>query len=168
MTMDEYNSEDRGCLSKAGGCLGKIIGFILLMIAMTVAKTCAGSMMRNSLRSENCTSVSSSPEEDLQRGVKLLRADLPHVVDDVTTCTDVELSPDALTYVYAISNSVDFSTIDMQTFDRETRKTIIASKNELAFVADCCDKTNRKVCYRYVSELDGQSHTISFNPGELK
>lgn len=168
---NEYQNEEQqnvGCLSGAGGCLVKVIGAVVFFIVMFVGNTLIRTCTRQQMRQAQKEYYSNMPAEDrLQNGVKELRATLPHAVDDVTTCTDVELTADAYTYVYTVDKSIDFSTVNFATFDSETKAGIKANKQKLALVAQLCEETGRKICYRYVSATSGATHTIVFLATEL-
>lgn len=64
--MEENNSQEKGCLAFFGGCLGRIIGFIILMMVISFVNTCSRSMMRNSLQYGE-TKVIDSNKEDIDR-----------------------------------------------------------------------------------------------------
>lgn len=168
---NEYYDEDQqngGCLSSTGGCLLKVIGtvvfFILMFICNTFVRTCTRQQMKQAQREY----YSNMPaEERLQNGLREIRASLPHTVDDVTTCTDIELTSDAYTYVYTIDKSIDFATVNFDAFDQQTKAEIKANKQKMALIAQLCEETGRKICYRYVSARSGSTHTISFLAREL-
>lgn len=172
MEMDnEYQNEEQqngGCLSGVGGCLIKVVGGIALFIVMFVGNTFIKTCTRQQMRQARGEYYANMPaEERLQNGLKEIRKALPQYVDDVTTCTDVELTEEAYTYVYTIDESVDFASIDFCAFDSQTRAEIMAGKHKLAVLAQLCEETGRKICYKYVSAKSGATHTIVFLAKEL-
>lgn len=168
---NEYQNDEQqngGCLSGVGGCLLKIIGAVVFMIFMFIGNSLVRTCTRQQMKQAQREYYSNMPaEERLQNGLKEVRATLPHVVDDVTTCTDIELTATAYTYVYTIDKSIDFATINFTVFDRQTKADIKANKQKLTLVAQLCEETGRKICYRYVSARNGATHTIAFLANEL-
>lgn len=50
---------------------------------------------------------------------------------------------------------------------RQKKAEIKANKQKMALIAQLCEETGRKICYRYVSARSGSTHTISFLAREL-
>lgn len=165
---NEYLNEDEqkgGCFTSTLGCVFQIILGIIFMIVMFVGNSMVRSCTRQQMKKSRTEYYSAN--ERLQKGVEEVKASLPHQIDDVTKCTDIELTPEAYIYVYTIDESVDFDNTDFAIFDKEVKQEIRANKEKLALVAQLCKETGRKVCYRYVSAKNGKTHTIKFNATEL-
>ncbi|MBQ6760643.1 MAG: hypothetical protein IJP47_04385 [Prevotella sp.] len=163
-----------------GGCLGKIVMFILALMFMVIAKQCGKLIGRHVgeqaysstiYHSNGTGSIAYSSmetyDEQFQRIIKKTVPYLPARVDEVTVWVACELSPDAYVYKYEIDESVDFSTIDFNVYDKDVRDRAKSAKNDMDLIVDLCSKTNRKLCYMYVSKKNGQTHELFIGPEEM-
>lgn len=156
-----------------GGCMGKIVMFILALMIMGISKQCgrqmgklAGEQAYSSTiyHSNGTGSIAYSSmetyDEQFQRIIKKTEPHLPVRVDDVMVWVACELRTDAYVYRYEIDESVDFSEVDFNVFDKTIRERAKSAKSDVALIMDLCEKTNRKLCYKYVSKKDGQTHEL--------
>lgn len=156
-----------------GGCLGKIVMFILALMFMVIAKQCGRQMGRlageqayssTAYNSNSTNSISYSSietyDEQLLRIIKKTEPHLPIRVDEMMVWVACELRPDAYVYRYEVDESIDFSEVDFEVFDKTIRERAKAAKSDVALIMDLCEKTNRKLCYKYVSKKDGQTHEL--------
>jgi len=141
-----------------GGCLGKIVMFILALMFMVIAKQCGRQMGR--LAGEQAHSSIETYDEQLLRIIKKTEPHLPIRVDEMMVWVACELRPDAYVYRYEVDKSVDFSEVDFEVFDKTIRERAKSAKSDIALIMDLCEKTNRKLCYKYVSKKDGQTHEL--------
>ena len=148
-----------------GGCLGKIVMFILALMFMVIAKQCGRQMGR--LAGEQAYSSIETYDEQLLRIIKKTEPHLPVRVDDVMVWVACELRTDAYVYRYEIDESVDFSEIDFSVYDKTVRDRVKSAKNDMDLIVDLCSKTNRKLCYKLVSKKDGQTHELFIGPEEM-
>ena len=141
-----------------GGCLGKIVMFILALMFMVIAKQCGRQMGR--LAGEQAYSSIETYDEQLLRIIKKTEPHLPIRVDEMMVWVACELRPDAYVYRYEVDESIDFSEVDFKVFDKTIREKAKSAKSDIALIMDLCEKTNRKLCYKYVSKKDGQTHEL--------
>lgn len=141
-----------------GGCLGKIVMFILALMFMVIAKQCGRQMGR--LAGEQAYSSIETYDEQLLRIIKKTEPHLPIRVDEMMVWVACELRPDAYVYRYEVDESIDFSEVDFKVFDKTIRERAKSAKSDVALIMDLCEKTNRKLCYKYVSKKDGQTHEL--------
>ncbi len=141
-----------------GGCLGKIVMFILALMFMVIAKQCGRQMGR--LAGEQAYSSIETYDEQLLRIIKKTEPHLPIRVDEMMVWVACELRPDAYVYRYEVDESIDFSEVDFNVFDKTIRERAKSAKSDVALIMDLCEKTNRKLCYKYVSKKDGQTHEL--------
>lgn len=141
-----------------GGCLGKIVMFILALMFMVIAKQCGRQMGR--LAGEQTYSSIETYDEQLLRIIKKTEPHLPIRVDEMMVWVACELRPDAYVYRYEVDESIDFSEVDFNVFDKTIRERAKSAKSDVALIMDLCEKTNRKLCYKYVSKKDGQTHEL--------
>ena len=141
-----------------GGCLGKIVMFILALMFMVIAKQCGRQMGR--LAGEQAYSSIETYDEQLLRIIKKTEPHLPIRVDEMMVWVACELRPDAYVYRYEVDESIDFSEVDFEVFDKTIRERAKSAKSDVALIMDLCEKTNRKLCYKYVSKKDGQTHEL--------
>ena len=141
-----------------GGCLGKIVMFILALMFMVIAKQCGRQMGR--LAGEQAYSSIETYDEQLLRIIKKTEPHLPIRVDEMMVWVACELRSDAYVYRYEVDESVDFSEIDFSVYDKTIRERAKSAKSDIALIMDLCEKTNRKLCYKYVSKKDGQTHEL--------
>lgn len=141
-----------------GGCLGKIVMFILALMFMVIAKQCGRQMGR--LAGEQAHSSIETYDEQLLRIIKKTEPHLPIRVDEMMVWVACELRPDAYVYRYEVDESIDFSEVDFNVFDKTIRERAKSAKSDVALIMDLCEKTNRKLCYKYVSKKDGQTHEL--------
>ena len=141
-----------------GGCLGKIVMFILALMFMVIAKQCGRQMGR--LAGEQAHSSIETYDEQLLRIIKKTEPHLPIRVDEMMVWVACELRPDAYVYRYEVDESIDFSEVDFKVFDKTIRERAKSAKSDVALIMDLCEKTNRKLCYKYVSKKDGQTHEL--------
>ena len=141
-----------------GGCLGKIVMFILALMFMVIAKQCGRQMGR--LAGEQAYSSIETYDEQLLRIIKKTEPHLPIRVDEMMVWVACELRPDAYVYRYEVDESIDFSEVDFKVFDKTIREKAKSAKSDVALIMDLCEKTNRKLCYKYVSKKDGQTHEL--------
>ena len=142
-----------------GGCLMKIIMFILALLFMVIAKQCGKLMGRHAGEQAYYSSVETY-DEQLLRIIKKTEPDLPIRVDEMMVWVACELRPDAYVYRYEVDESIDFSEVDFKVFDKTIRERAKSAKSDIALIMDLCEKTNRKLCYKYVSKKDGQTHEL--------
>lgn len=163
-----------------GGCLGKIVMFILALMIMGISKQCGRQMGKlageqaysSSIYHSNGTgsiaySSMETYDEQFQRIIKKTEPHLPVRVDDVMVWVACELRTDAYVYRYEIDESVDFSEIDFSVYDKTVRDRVKSAKNDMDLIVDLCSKTNRKLCYKLVSKKDGQTHELFIGPEEM-
>lgn len=156
-----------------GGCLGKIVMFILALMFMVIAKQCGKLIGRHvgeqayssTIYHSNGTgsTLYSSVEtydEQLLRIIKKTEPQLPIRVDEMMVWVACELRSDAYVYRYEVDESIDFSEVDFNVFDKTIRERAKSAKSDVALIMDLCEKTNRKLCYKYVSKKDGQTHEL--------
>lgn len=148
-----------------GGCLGKIVMFILALMFMVIAKQCGRQMGR--LAGEQAYSSIETYDEQLLRIIKKTEPHLPIRVDEMMVWVACELRTDAYVYRYEIDESVDFSEIDFSVYDKTVRDRVKSAKNDMDLIVDLCSKTNRKLCYKLVSKKDGQTHELFIGPEEM-
>ena len=141
-----------------GGCLGEIVMFILALMFMVIAKQCGRQMGR--LAGEQAYSSIETYDEQLLRIIKKTEPHLPIRVDEMMVWVACELRPDAYVYRYEVDESIDFSEVDFNVFDKTIRERAKSAKSDVALIMDLCEKTNRKLCYKYVSKKDGQTHEL--------
>lgn len=141
-----------------GGCLGKIVMFILALMFMVIAKQCGRQMGR--FAGEQAHSSIETYDEQLLRIIKKTEPHLPIRVDEMMVWVACELRPDAYVYRYEVDESIDFSEVDFNVFDKTIRERAKSAKSDIALIMDLCEKTNRKLCYKYVSKKDGQTHEL--------
>lgn len=141
-----------------GGCLGKIVMFILALMFMVIAKQCGRQMGR--LAGEQAHSSIETYDEQLLGIIKKTEPHLPIRVDEMMVWVACELRPDAYVYRYEVDESIDFSEVDFNVFDKTIRERAKSAKSDVALIMDLCEKTNRKLCYKYVSKKDGQTHEL--------
>ena len=141
-----------------GGCLGKIVMFILALMFMVIAKQCGRQMGR--LAGEQSHSSIETYDEQLLGIIKKTEPHLPIRVDEMMVWVACELRPDAYVYRYEVDESIDFSEVDFNVFDKTIRERAKSAKSDVALIMDLCEKTNRKLCYKYVSKKDGQTHEL--------
>ena len=141
-----------------GGCLGKIVMFILALMFMVIAKQCGRQMGR--LAGEQAHSSIETYDEQLLGIIKKTEPHLPIRVDEMMVWVACELRPDAYVYRYEDDESIDFSEVDFNVFDKTIRERAKSAKSDVALIMDLCEKTNRKLCYKYVSKKDGQTHEL--------
>lgn len=141
-----------------GGCLGKIVMLILALMFMVIAKQCGRQMGR--LAGEQAYSSIETYDEQLLRIIKKTEPHLPIRVDEMMVWVACELRPDAYVYRYEVDESIDFSEVDFKVFDKTIREKAKSAKSDIALIMDLCEKTNRKLCYKYVSKKDGQTHEL--------
>lgn len=141
-----------------GGCLGKIVMFIFALMFMVIAKQCGRQMGR--LAGEQAYSSIETYDEQLLRIIKKTEPHLPIRVDEMMVLVACELRPDAYVYRYEVDESIDFSEVDFEVFDKTIRERAKSAKSDIALIMDLCEKTNRKLCYKYVSKKDGQTHEL--------
>ena len=141
-----------------GGCLGKIVMFILALMFMVIAKQCGRQMGR--LAGEQAYSSIETYDEQLLRIIKKTEPHLPIRLDEMMVWVACELRPDAYVYRYEVDESIDFSEVDFKVFDKTIREKAKSAKSDIALIMDLCEKTNRKLCYKYVSKKDGQTHEL--------
>lgn len=141
-----------------GGCLGKIVMFILALMFMVIAKQCGRQMGR--LAGEQAYSSIETYDEQLLRIIKKTEPHLPIRVDEMMVWVACELRPDAYVYRYEVDESIDFSEVDFNVFDKTIMERAKSAKSDVALIMDLCEKTNRKLCYKYVSKKDGQTHEL--------
>ncbi|MCI6861628.1 MAG: hypothetical protein MR860_06535 [Prevotella sp.] len=141
-----------------GGCLGKIVMFILALMFMVIAKQCGRQMGR--LAGEQAYSSIETYDEQLLRIIKKTEPHLPIRVDEMMVWVACELRSDAYVYRYEVDESIDFSEVDFNVFDKTIRERAKSAKSDVALIMDLCEKTNRKLCYKYVSKKDGQTHEL--------
>lgn len=149
-----------------GGCLMKIIMFILALLFMVIAKQCGKLMGRHAGEQAYYSSVETY-DEQLLSIIKKTVPYLPVRVDEVTVWVACELRPDAYVYRYEVDESVDFSEVDFELYDKTVRDRAKSAKNDIELILDLCNKTNRKLCYMYISKKDGQTHELSISTEDL-
>lgn len=159
--MIAEEKESRSCLSRLGGCLGTVVMVILAMCVSSLSKQC-GRQAAREYQGEKDAYVYNhmTPDERLKKGLQEMGRTLPHRVDDLTMCTNIELDDNFFTYVYEVDSSIDFSETNFNTFDRETRIEIAKHQGDMQLVIDLCRETNRLVRYKYVSLKDSTEHYL--------
>lgn len=169
--MEENNNQGKGCLAIFGGCLGKIIGFIILVIVLSFVRTCSKSMMRNSLKYGE-TKVLDGSKEDIDRQLYKtmdeLRANLPKKMDEMITQKDVSMDDK---YFYYISDMNDaeypLSSADMATVKQSHTQLLQSNIPQMKLLIECLIKTNRGLVYRYDGTSSGASKDVVYSTNEL-
>lgn len=170
--MEENNNEEKGCLGQLGGCLGKIIGFIILLLVLTFVKICSKSMMRNSMKygqTETILDNKADIDSQLYSTMVEMRASLPQPLDEKTIMKDVEMDEDYFYYVTDVDDSdYDLSSAEpkaMKTAHREYLKTIVP---KMKLLIECLIKTDRGLVYRFCGTSSGISTEITYSTSELQ
>lgn len=156
------NEENNGCMSTIGRWVWK--GFcilsmvIMLFMVQLMAKSCG---RRAAMRTE-ITDVDGQLRSITQR----TQRELPQQVSDCMTWVNMEMTPEYYTFVYKVDEVVDFES-EFDALEQEVRQNVMANKARLAPIARLCDKSNRKICYKYYSLRDGSIRTILFDADKL-
>lgn len=171
--MEENNEQGKGCIGIAGGCLLKIIGFILLFIAMAFVKTCSKSMMRNNLKNSTQTEYvgedKASIDAQLNRVMDQLRAELPKQIDEVTIQKDVQMDEKNFYYICDLDDSqTNFASLDNATLKAVQQKGLISILPGMREMIEVLIQTNRGLTYRYCGTTSGITRDITFTCHELQ
>lgn len=169
--MNENKEQGNGCLGAAGGCLGKIVGFIILVVVLSFVRTCSKSMMRNSLKYGE-TKVLDGSKEDIDRQLYKtmdeLRAELLIKMDEMITQKDVSMDDK---YFYYISDMNDaeypLSSADMATVKQSHTQLLQSNIPQMKLLIECLIKTNRGLVYRYDGTSSGVSRDVIYSSYEL-
>lgn len=169
--MEENNNQAKGCLGIAGGCLIKILGFILLMILMAGVKTCSRGMMRNRLQYGETQSIEGSKENidrQLYKTMDELRAELPKKMDEMITQKDVNMDE---RYFYYISdmNDADYplSSADMISVKQSHTQVLHTNMPHMKLLIEYLVKTGRGLVYHYDGTSSGASRDVIYSTKEL-
>ena len=114
--VSAYKGETEGKRigSKAIGCIGKIFGFIFLIMVIAGVKTCARKQVRNSFEnsyivpeSKDKFTISSNnnSEIELQKAAREINQTLPRKIDPYITHQAISLSSSALVYEYSVDDN---------------------------------------------------------------
>lgn len=169
--MEENNNQGKGCLAIFGGCLGKIIGFIILVIVISFVNTCSKSMMHNRLKYGD-TKVLDGSKEDIERQLYKtmdeLRAELPIKMDEMVIQKDVSMDDK---YFYYISDMNDaeypLSSADMSAVKQSHTQLLQTNISQMKLLIECLIKTNRGLVYRYDGTSSGVSKEVIYSSNEL-
>lgn len=169
--MEENNNQGKGCLAIFGGCLGKIIGFILLFLVMAGAKSCSRSMMRNRLQYGETQSIDGSKEEIdrlLFKTMDDIRAELPIQTDEMITQKDVGMD-DRYFYYICDMNDADYplSSADMAAVKQLHTQVLKTNIPQMKILIECLVNTNRGLVYRYDGTSSGVSKDVTYSSDEL-
>lgn len=170
---------------KAFGCVGKIFGFILLMLVIAGAKTCSRKQMRNVLSESSYnteyasrpSSTASSPsyqvsttsnaERKLQQAAREMNRSLPQKINDDITQYSVELTSSALIYVYRVKESTFMLERERVSSKKDQIANIKAMYSEMKPMIDLLLQTERGISYKYVSSESYTTELVAVTYSEL-
>ena len=169
--MEENNEKGNGCLGATGGCLVKIIGLILMILAMAFVKTCSKSMMRSRMQYSQTEVVDKSKEEIdnlLNRTMLDMRAELPKRMDETTVQKDVQMDDDYFYYIVDIDDAgtafSSMSEAQLKQGHRENFKSIVPG---MRVMIEYLVKTDRGLVYRFDGTSSGVSKDVRYSKDEL-
>lgn len=171
--MSEINEQNTNPGCGFGGCLGKILGFVLLVICMMMAKTCGKTMMRSSYKqSANTENVYSSDKDEintqLNRVMKQLRENLPQRLDPVTIQKDVQMDDSYFYYICDLDDSqMEFANADISVLKNTQTTGLKQILPNMKVLVRILIETNRGLVYRYHGTSSGVTRDIVFSKNEL-
>lgn len=163
---------------KALGCVGKIFGFILLMLVIAGAKTCSRKQMRNALsessyNTEYVSSPSSSSssssyqvsttsnvERKLQKTAREINQSLPRRIDDNITHKAISLTSSALVYEYVIDDDFFELYKDQALSSNGQLESIRALYSDMKPMIDLLLETHRGISYKYICKRSGETSIV--------
>lgn len=169
--MEENNEKGNGCLGVFGGCLGKIVGIIFMLLAMAFVKTCSKSMMRSSMHHSQTEIVDKSKEEIdnlLNRTMLDMRAELPKRMDEATVQKDVQMDDDYFYYIVDIDDAgTAFSTMSEAQLKQNHRSNFKSIVPGMRVMIEYLVKTDRGLVYRFDGTSSGVSKDVRYSKEEL-
>lgn len=167
MHMEE-NEKKSGC-----GC-SSIIGFVLLVLAMTMVRTCSKSMVRGYYKNQpsSYSQVSSSPassEEQLYQVMNDLKKSLPQRVDDVQTVVDMQMDEKSFYYVFEIDDAgSDFATMPYnELMELQIQQLKAVLPNMRAMLKSLVD-AKRDLVYKYTGTSSGVTREFRISQNKIK
>lgn len=169
--MEGNTDNNKGCLATAGGCLLKIIGFMLFIVVLGYVRTCSKSSMRNMLQSEQRMNAAES-KEDIDRKIYStmdeLRAQLPQQIDVFTKMKDVAIDDHYFFYILDYEDSDDhLSNADAATMKEAHQQLLKENIPQMRVLVETLIKTNRGLVYRYCGTSSGVCVDIKYSKEEL-
>ncbi len=163
-----------GCF---GGCLWKILGFILLIIAISAAKTCARKQMKNTLSesSINTEYVSSSlsssaiptknktnsnAERKLQNMAWDINQSLPRKMNDNMTALAITLTSSALVYEYEIDDDCFEMYKDQVLSQSAQLEQVKEMYSDMKPMINLLLETHRGISYKYVCKKSRETNIV--------
>lgn len=169
--MEENNEKGNGCLSATGGCLVKIIGFILMILAIAFVKTCSKSMVRNRMQYSQTEVVDKSKKDIdalLNRTIMDMRAELPKRMDEMTVQKDVQMDKNYFYYIVDIDDAgtafSSMSEAQLKQGHRENFKSVVPG---MRVMIEYLVTTNRGLVYRFDGTSSGISKNVRYSKEEL-
>lgn len=169
-------TERKGIGSKTLGCVGKILGFIFLIIVIAGIKTCARKQVRNSFENSYVKpesndkfvfSSDNNPEIELQKAAREINQTLPRKIDSYITHQAISLTSSALIYEYLVDDNY-FSEEKDQALSHEYQLANIRMMySAMKPMIDLLIETNRGISYKYVSKTSKNINIVSVSCDDL-
>lgn len=170
-------TERKGIGSKAIGCVGKILGFIFLIIVIAGVKTCARKQVRNSFKnsyiepeSKDKFTISSNnnSEIELQKAAREINQTLPRQLDSNITHQAISLSSSALVYEYIVDDNF-FSKVKDQALSLDNQLANIRMMySDMKPMIDLLIETNRGISYKYICKTSKNTNIVSVSCDDLR
>ena len=171
--LEEKKIKESGCALK--GCLGKTLGFALLVILMMFVKTCAKTMTRNAIYN-NTTSINANMSENekeeltaqLYSVMDELRDNLPEQLDSLTIQKDVQMDEEYFYYICDLDDShMEFANADISVLKNTQKQGLIQILPNMKLLVKSLIETDRGLVYRYHCTSSGVTRDIAFSKNEL-
>lgn len=170
-------TEKNGIGNKAIGCVGKILGFIFLIIMIAGVKTCARKQVRNSFENsyvepetEDKSAISSNNNSEikLQKTAREINQTLPRQLDSNITHQAISLTPSALVYEYIVDD-IFFSKVKDQVLSIDNQLANIRMMySDMKPMIDLLIETNRGISYKYVCKKSKSTNIVTVSCDDLR